>query len=127
MRKTNLPLYLANYVTKSESEDLVNHVDFCYALNVPNSFEEAMERDDNLKWKYAMEEEIKSLEKNNMYCVIKLPEGKKFVQGRWVYTIKGDPENPIFKTSYIAKGYNQIYGIDYFENYFCTDSKDGVG
>ena len=82
MRKTNFPLYLANYITKSESEDLVNHVDFCYALNVPNSFEEAMERDDNLKWKYAMEEEIKSLEENNMYCVIKLPEGKKFVQGR---------------------------------------------
>ena len=57
-----------------------------------------MERDDNLKLKYATEEEIKYLQKNkgaltkfikhdrnylstvpNTYCVVKLPEGKTFV------------------------------------------------
>ena len=65
LRKINPPTYLANCVTKSESEDLVNHVNFCYVLNVPNSFEEALERDDNLKCQYAMKEEIKSLETNN--------------------------------------------------------------
>ena len=31
LRKTNSPPYLADYVMKSESEDLVNRVDFCYA------------------------------------------------------------------------------------------------
>ena len=30
-------------------------------------------------WKYVMKEEIKSLEKNNMHCVIKLPEGKNLM------------------------------------------------
>ena len=93
-----------DYITESESEDLVNHVDFCYALNVPNSVEEAMEKDDNLKWKYAMEKEIKSFEKSNTYCVVKLPEGKKLVGGRWVYTIKDDPETPKYKAGYFAKG-----------------------
>ena len=83
-----------------------------------------MGRDDKLKWKYAMEEEIKSLEKNNTYCLMKLPEGKKLVGGKWFHTIKGDLENPIYKARYVAKWYRQIYGIDYFET--CTDSKDGV-
>ena len=82
LRKTDPPPYLEDYVTESQCEDLVNHVNFCYALNVSSSFEEAMERDENLNWKYAIEEEIKSLEKNYTYCVMKLPEGKKLVGGR---------------------------------------------
>ena len=68
LRNTNPSTYLVDYVTQSASEGLVNHANFCNTLNVPNSFETVMERDDNLKWKYAMEEEIKSSEKNNMYC-----------------------------------------------------------
>ena len=100
----NNSLYLVDYITESESEELVNHVDFCYALNVPNSVEEAMEKDDNLQWKYAMEKEIKSFEKNNTYYVMKLPEDKKLVGGRWVYTIKGDPETPNYKARYFTKG-----------------------
>lgn len=51
-----------------------------------------------------MEEEIKSLEKNNVYCVIKLPEGKSLVRGRWFYIVKGDLVNPIYKGRYVAKG-----------------------
>ena len=45
---------------------------------------------------------------------MKFPEGRK-VGGTWVYTIKGDPENPIYKPLYIEKWYSQIYGVDFFE------------
>ena len=66
-----------DYRIKSKNEDLFNYVNFCYALNLPNSFEEAMEKDDNLKWIYVMYKKIKSLEKNNVCCNMKLPENKK--------------------------------------------------
>ena len=66
LRKSNPLPNLVDYVRKSESKDLVNHFNLCYALNVPNSFEEGIERDYNLKWKYAMEEEIKSLERKQV-------------------------------------------------------------
>ena len=53
-RKTSPPFYLADYVKKSESKDLVNHVVVCYALIVLNLFGETRERDDNLNWKYTI-------------------------------------------------------------------------
>ena len=81
-------------------------------------------RDGNLKWKYAMEKEIKSFEKNNKYYVMKFSEGKKLVIGRWVYTIKSDPENLIYKAFYIIKGYSQMYGTDYFETFAPTASME---
>ena len=40
--------------------------------------------------------------------------------GKWVYTSKGDPENPIYKPLYIAKWYSQIYGVDFFETSAAT-------
>ena len=53
-RKICSPFYLSDYVKKSESEDLVNHVVICYALIVLSLFGETRERDDNLNWKYTM-------------------------------------------------------------------------
>ena len=44
-------------------------------------------------------------------------EGKQVVGGRWVYSVKGDPERPIYKDRYVAKGFSQIRGIDYTENF----------
>ena len=42
------------------------------------------------KWKKAMDEEMKSLEDNQTFTLTKLPEGRKTVEGKWVYSIKGD-------------------------------------
>ena len=81
LRKTDPPPYLVDYVTKSQYEDLVNHVNFCYALNVSSSFEQAMERDENLNWKYAIEEEIKSLEKKLYILCYEITRGQK-ISGR---------------------------------------------
>ena len=57
---------------------------------------------------------------------MKLPEGKKLVGGRWVYTIKSDPKNQMYTACYIAKGYNQIYGIYYFETFALTARMESV-
>ena len=126
MRNRNPPSYLANYVSNIENGDFINNVDFCYVLNVPNSFEEAMQSDDKLKWQLAMDAEIKSLEVNNTFTLTKLPEDKKLVGGRWVYDIKGKPENPIYKARYVAKGYSQVYGSDYFETFSPTPRIESI-
>ena len=39
---------------------------------------------------------------------------KTLVRG-WVYTIKDDPDNPIYKAFSITKGYKEAYGTDYFK------------
>jgi len=51
-------------------------------------FAEAMQGDEPIKWELAMEDEIKSLQKNKTWSLTKLPEGKKVLQNRWVYRLK---------------------------------------
>ena len=104
----------------NNEEDVVNFVDYFYLLNVPVSYDDAMKSDDPLKWNFAMDDEIKSLKLNATYTVVDLPENCKLVGGKWVYKIKGDPDNPTYKARYVAKGYSQTYGIYYFETFSPT-------
>ncbi|XP_031258090.1 gibberellin 20 oxidase 3-like [Pistacia vera] len=54
-------------------------------VSIPNSVQEALS---DPKWKVAMNEEIKSLQKNETWELVDCPPGKKTVGCRWVYTVK---------------------------------------
>uniref|UniRef100_A0A7N2LTQ0 Reverse transcriptase Ty1/copia-type domain-containing protein n=1 Tax=Quercus lobata TaxID=97700 RepID=A0A7N2LTQ0_QUELO len=71
------------------------------------------------RWKEAMNEEMKSLQKNSTWKVVELPEGKKPVGCRWVFTVKYKADETIerFKARLVAKVYTQTYGIDYMETF----------
>ena len=71
------------------------------------------------RWKEAINEEMKSLQKNSTWKVVELPEGKKPVGCRWVFTVKYKADGTIerFKARLVAKGYTQTYGIDYVETF----------
>jgi hypothetical protein len=65
-----------------------------------------------------MDEEMKSLHKNQTWDLVQLPKGKKIIGCKWVYTKKeGNPgkDNIRFKARLVAKGYAQKEGIDYNE------------
>ena len=69
----------------------------------------------NPRWKAAMNEEMKSLQKNETWELADRPPRKKPVGCRWVYTVKHKAGGTIerFKARLVAKGYTQTYGIDY--------------
>ena len=72
-------------------------------------------------WQEAMENEMKSLTENNTFTVTQLPEGRTSVGGRWVYSVKLGPDAiEKFKARYVAKGYNQVQGLDYHETFAPT-------
>ena len=73
-----------------------------------------------------MDEEIKSLRNNDTFAVTDLPEGKIPFGGRWIYALKGEPKNPIYKGRYVAKGYSQINGIDYGGTFSPTARMESV-
>ncbi|RVW76041.1 Retrovirus-related Pol polyprotein from transposon RE1 [Vitis vinifera] len=66
-----------------------------------------------------MNEEMKSLQKNETWELVECPPGKKPVGCRWIYTVKYKADGSIerFKARLVAKGYTQTYGIDYTETF----------
>jgi hypothetical protein len=71
------------------------------------------------KWKEAMLEEMRALEKNKTWELVDLPQGKQPIWCKWVFTIKHTPEGKVerYKACLVAKGYTQTYGIDYDETF----------
>ncbi|CAL8113801.1 unnamed protein product [Prunus armeniaca] len=63
--------------------------------------------------------EMKALNKNSTWEMKPLPQGKKPVGCRWIFTIKYKVDGSIdrYKARLVAKRYTQTYGIDYQETF----------
>ena len=87
-----------------------------WTVTLPKCWQVAKE---DPKWKAAMHEELRALDKNRTWEIVPLPPGKKAVGCKWVFTVKQTPEGKIdrYKERLVAKGYSQTYGIDYDETY----------
>ncbi|KAE8679159.1 Zinc ion binding, putative isoform 1 [Hibiscus syriacus] len=86
---------------------------FClFADCEPVSFQEAVQEK---KWRDAMDEEIKAIEKNDTWELTSLPKGHKAIGVKWVYKTKQNAKGEIerHKARLVAKGYSQKAGIDY--------------
>lgn len=96
-----------------------------YTKEVPKTAEEALKSERCTK---AMEEEIKALTKSGTWEKCQLPEGKKTVGCRWVFTIKHKPDGTTerYKVCLVAKGYTQTYRIDYLETFSLAAKIDAI-
>ena len=123
-RERKPPGYLRDYTVEDTDDDsTLISVDYCYraVCGVPLTFKEAMTSTESGKWEKAMDEEMKSFEDNQTFTLTKLPEGRKTVGERWVYSIKGDIDgHDQYKARFVAKGYSQRAGIDYGETFSPT-------
>jgi hypothetical protein len=61
-----------------------------------------------------MQEEITSLHNRKVWKLVDLPPGRKTVKCRWTYTVKSDGRK---KSRLVAKGFTQIFGIDFEETF----------
>ena len=70
-------------------------------------------------WKKAMNTKMEVLQKNFTWELVPLPEGKKMVGCRWIFTIKLNPDGSInrYKARLVVKGYTQKYRIDYEDTF----------
>ncbi|GAU12969.1 hypothetical protein TSUD_191600 [Trifolium subterraneum] len=66
-------------------------------------------------WRKAMEEEIRSIERNNTWELVSLPAGKKLIAVKYVYKVKHKPDGTIakYKARLVAKEFLQKPGIDF--------------
>jgi hypothetical protein len=123
-RTRNTPGYLKDY-----KYDIANYISYEYCspslqtfiasldpIYIPNDWKVALE---DPKWKEAMLDEMRALEKNKTWELVDLLPGKQPVGCKWVFTIKHTPEGTVdrYKARLVAKGYTQTYGIDYEETF----------
>jgi len=84
------------------------YVNFVNA-DTPTSYEDAINSEDSLDWKQAMNKEITCLMKNKTWTLIDKPKDRKVLDVKWVYTTKADN---IKKARLVVRGYQQEEGLD---------------
>ena len=122
-RQRSKPKYLEDFVTDSNLEDSTKcTVDYCYKVaDVPKTYQEAIKHSESCKWQVAMNEEMAALIDNDTFELTSLPEGRSVIGGRWVYSLKCNPNGEDkFKARYVAKGYTQVSDVDYHETFSPT-------
>ncbi|WVZ17444.1 hypothetical protein V8G54_010426 [Vigna mungo] len=70
-------------------------------------------------WKKAMEEELRSIERNETWKMVDLPPNKRCIGVKWVFKTKLNPDGTVskHKARLVAKGFLQREGIDFQEVY----------
>ena len=89
----------------------------------PKTYEEAVNSSKAKYWKQAMQGEVDSLENNKTWTFVdKKPQDKNVLPGRWVYKVNYSADGDVdkYKARYVAKGFAQVEGLDFFETYAPT-------
>ena len=85
----------------------------------PKTLGEAQARSDWPLWKVAMDKEMDTLEKAKTWSTVPRPSNTNIVGSKWVFRIKRKADGSIdkYKARLVARGFTQIYGVDYFDTY----------
>ena len=82
----------------------------------PKSYNEAVNSPQAENWRKAMQTEYNSLMDNNTWTLVNEPEDQQVLPGKWVYKVKYGADGQVdkLKARYVAKGYAQVEGLDFF-------------
>ncbi|MCH97475.1 retrovirus-related pol polyprotein from transposon tnt 1-94, partial [Trifolium medium] len=103
--------------TSSDDEDTIVQPRPQRQTQMPRRLADCEIVPDNAVNNEAMNEELKSIEKNKTWDLCKLPTDKKAIDVKWVYKAKQNPEGKVIKhkARLVAKGFLQKQGLDYDE------------
>ncbi|CAI7837623.1 unnamed protein product [Closterium sp. NIES-54] len=90
-------------------------------ISTPRSYAQAITGPYSSQWKAAMDAEMASW-KSTGTCVDEVPPlGVNIVDGMWIFQVRRSPGSPpTFKARYVARGFCQQQGVDYFQTFSHT-------
>ncbi|CAI5985392.1 unnamed protein product [Closterium sp. NIES-64] len=90
-------------------------------IPTPRSYAEAIEGPFSSQWQAAMDAEMASWKSTRTYVDAVPPPGANIVSGMWIFRVKRLPGSPpVFKARYVARGFSQRQGVDYFQTFSPT-------
>ncbi|CAI7743882.1 unnamed protein product, partial [Closterium sp. NIES-53] len=82
---------------------------------------EAIEGPYSSQWQAAMDAEMASWKSTDTYVDEVPPPGVNIVSGMWIFRVKRPPGSPpVFKARYVARGFSQRQGVDFFQTFSPT-------
>ncbi|CAI7794605.1 unnamed protein product [Closterium sp. NIES-54] len=90
-------------------------------IPTPRSYAEAIKGPYSSQWQAAMDAEMASWKSTGTYVDEVPPSGANIVSGMWIFRVKRPPGSPpVFKARYVARGFSQRQGVDYFQTFSPT-------
>ncbi|CAI7871206.1 unnamed protein product [Closterium sp. NIES-54] len=90
-------------------------------ISTPRSYAEVITGPYSSQWQAAMDAEMASWKSTGTYVDEVPPPGANIVDGMWIFRVKRPPGSPpAFKARYIARGFSQQHGVDYFQTFSPT-------
>ncbi|CAI7825691.1 unnamed protein product [Closterium sp. NIES-53] len=87
----------------------------------PLSVGEVIEGPYSSQWQAAMDYEMNSWKSIGTYVDEVPPSGANIVSGMWIFRVKRPPGSPpVFKARYVAQGFSQRQGADFFQTFSPT-------
>ncbi|CAI5511392.1 unnamed protein product [Closterium sp. Naga37s-1] len=90
-------------------------------IPTPRSYAEAIAGEYSSQWQSAMDAEMASWKSTGTYVNEVPPPGANIVSGMWIFRVKRPPGSPpVFKARYVARGFSQREGVDFFQTFSPT-------
>ncbi|CAI5495704.1 unnamed protein product [Closterium sp. Naga37s-1] len=90
-------------------------------IPTPRSYAEAIVGEYSSQWQTAMDVEMASWKSTGTYVDEVPPHRANIVDGMWIFIVKRPPcSPPAFKARYVARGFSQQQGVDFFQTFSPT-------
>ncbi|CAI7913357.1 unnamed protein product [Closterium sp. NIES-54] len=90
-------------------------------IPTPRSYAEVITGPYSSQWQTAMDAEMASWKLTGTYVDVVPPPWANIVDGMWIFRVKQPPGSPpLFKAHYVARGFKQRQGVDFFQTFSPT-------
>ncbi|CAI7835305.1 unnamed protein product [Closterium sp. NIES-53] len=90
-------------------------------IPTPRSYANAITAPYSSQWQTAMDADMVAWKSTKTYVDAVPPPGANIVNGMWVFRVKWPPGSPpVFKACYVARGFRQRQGDDFFHTFSST-------